>query len=230
MLKLPQSAHRTLNLCFPASHCIHCETQLKIWHNTPILSFCYLKGHCAFCHRKIPSRYFWVEVITGILSGYLAYHFGWQLSLIYALVFAWTLIALTVIDLQHQLLPDQLTLPLLWLGLLVNIDGVFTPLPSAIYGTVFGYLVFYGIYWLFRWIRKKEALGFGDMKLLAALGAWFGWQALPMVVLISALLGIGLYILLKLRKYPVDTGIPFGPCIALSGLIFLTWGSYLIKP
>jgi leader peptidase (prepilin peptidase) / N-methyltransferase len=216
------------NLIFPGSHCLHCNHRIRAWENIPLLSYFWLKGRCSNCKTAISTRYPLVELATGLLTAYLAFHFGLTVQGLFALLLLWGLIALTVIDIDVQLLPDNLTLPLLWLGLLVNSAGVFVPLQDAVFGAVAGYLVLWVVYWLFKLLTGKEGMGYGDFKLLAALGAWLGWQALPMVVLLSSFVGavIGIAGIL-LRGRDKNIPIPFGPYLAIAGLITLLWGEQL---
>ena len=214
-----------LNLAFPASHCPHCQKPLKIWHNIPILSYLWLKGRCAYCEKPIAIQYPLVELVTAVAGVVVVNHFGLGPQGLLALLFTITLIALIGIDFNTQLLPDTLTLPLLWLGLLANSQGLFTDLPSAVYGAVGGYLVLWSIYWLFKLATGKEGMGYGDFKLLAALGAWMGWQQLPLILLLSSLVGaiIGLVAIAIAGR---DRHIPmaFGPYLGIAGWVALLWG------
>lgn len=215
----------SFNLVYPPSRCPHCETLIKPWHNIPVISYLLLRGRCKACSQPISLRYPAVELVCGLLSGFVVYHFGVTEQGMYALVFTWILIALTGIDLSHQLLPDNLTLPLLWLGLLINIGGVYTDLASAVIGAAAGYLCLWSIYWAFKLLTGKEGMGHGDFKLLAALGAWIGWQQLPLIVLLSSLVGaiIGT-IMLLLRGKDRQSTIAFGPYLAIAGWIALLAG------
>lgn len=216
------------NLAVPRSRCPSCDAAITADQNIPVLSWLLLGGKCASCKAKISIRYPAVELFTGVLSGVLAWHFGPSIKLAGALLFAWALIALTFIDLDTFLLPDDITLPLAWLGLLFNVAGTFTDLRSAVLGAVGGYLSLWTVYWIFRLVAKKEGMGFGDFKLLAALGAWLGWQVLPFVVIVSAGLGavIGLAAM-AMSKAGRDAKIPFGPYLALGGIVGLFWGREL---
>ncbi len=179
----------TFNLAHPASHCPGCDAPIKPWQNIPVISFLFLKGKCAKCNTKISIRYPIIEAITGILSVIIALHFGASAQTIAALLFTWCLISLTMIDADTKLLPDQITLPLLWAGLLINSFGLFVPLYDAVWGAIGGYLSLWSVYWLFKLLTGKEGMGFGDFKLLAALGAWMGWQYLLVIILLSSLVG-----------------------------------------
>ena len=190
-----------------------------------MFSYLALRGRCRSCGAKISPRYPVVEAITGLLSGLIAWHFGFGLAGISALILVWVLIALTFIDADTQLLPDGITLPLIWLGLIVNMDDTFTDLRSAVLGAIFGYLALWSVYWAFKLLTKKEGMGYGDFKLLAALGAWLGWQMLPLVILLSsvvgAVVGIALIVLARMGR---NIPLPFGPYLAMAGLIALLWG------
>ena len=215
----------TYNLFKPDSRCPSCNTPILPRHNVPVLSWLALGGKCAACAAPISARYPAVEALVGAASVAIAWKFGWSLQLAGALTFTWALIALTFIDLDTQLLPDDITLPLLWAGLLFNIPGTFASLPAAVLGAAGGYLLLWAVYWAFRLLAKKEGMGYGDFKLLAAIGAWTGWQVLPLVVLVSAALGavIGAVVLWRTRRGR-DTRIPFGPYLAVGGLVGLLWG------
>jgi leader peptidase (prepilin peptidase)/N-methyltransferase len=213
------------NLVTPPSTCPRCGHRIRAWENIPILSYLFLRARCSACKAPISIRYPIVEALSGILSGYIGWRFGLTLATLGALFLMWSLIALTVIDIDTQLLPDDITLPLIWLGLLVNLNGTFVPLQSAVIGTVAGYLSLWAFYWLFKLTTGKEGMGYGDFKLLAAIGAWLGWKMLPVVILLSsvvgAVVGIGLIVF---ARHGRNTPIPFGPYIAAAGLIALFWG------
>jgi len=218
------------NLIVPRSACPHCGHAIGALENIPVLSYLFLKGKCKGCGAAISMRYPVVEAVSGILSAYAAWHFGFGAAGIAAIVFVWTLIALTFIDFDTQLLPDDITLPLLWLGLLLNLNGVFTSLPNAVIGAVAGYLVLWSVYWAFKLATGKEGMGFGDFKLLAAIGAWFGWTMLPLVILLSSLVGAVVGIaLIVFAKHGRNIPIPFGPYLAGGGLIALFWGQTLTQ-
>lgn len=223
-------ATESLNLAFPASHCPACQAPLKPWHNVPVLSYLALRGRCAGCQTHISPRYPIVEVAGGLLAGWAAWQFGVGWPLLAVLVLLWGLLCLTVIDLDHQLLPDQITLPLLWLGLLVNTQTLFVSLGDAVWGAAAGYLVLWSVYQLFRLVTGKEGMGYGDFKLLALLGAWLGWQMLPLIILLSSLVGavVGSAMLFVQRKGR-GTPIPFGPYLAAAGVIALFWGEALVS-
>ena len=215
------------SIAWPASHCPSCETPLKPWHNLPVISYLFLKGQCAFCNVRISPRYPAVELLTAILGLGVAWALGPSLSGLLGLVLVYFLVAMSFIDLDHKLLPDQLTLPLLWMGLVANAFGVFTSLESALWGAVAGYMSLWSVYWSFRLATGKHGMGYGDFKLLAALGAWLGWQALPMIVLMAAVTGIIVGILLRFRKEKSDPQMPFGPFLSVGGLGYLLWGEQI---
>jgi leader peptidase (prepilin peptidase) / N-methyltransferase len=210
------------NLFLPRSSCQNCKKTIPFWHNLPILSFILLKGRCCFCKAAISWQYPFIEFICLFLSLAAALHFGFNLTLVYALCFIWILICLASIDFKHQLLPDSLTLGLLWLGLLANTEALFTSLPNAIFGAISGYLILWMTMKLFYLCTKKVGMGHGDFKLLAAFGAWFGWALLPSILLVSSLIGaITGIIYLKATKQTKETPIPFGPFLCFSGLFVL---------
>ncbi|CAJ1778722.1 prepilin peptidase [Aeromonas dhakensis] len=218
------------NLMVPRSACPHCGHAITAMENIPLLSWLWLKGRCRECQAPISSRYPLVELLTALLSLVVAATFppGW--GLLAALLLTWVLVALTFIDLDKMLLPDQLTLPLLWGGLLFNLAGGFAPLADAVIGAMAGYLVLWSLYWAFKLLTGKEGMGYGDFKLLAALGAWLGWQALPIVLLLSSLVGaiIGISLIL-LRNHHQGKPIPFGPYLAIAGWIALLWGDTITR-
>ena len=219
----------TFNLAHPASHCPGCDAAIKPWQNIPVVSYLFLKGQCAKCKTSISIRYPIIEAVTGIMSGLIAWHFGATVETLAALFFTWCLISLTMIDADTQLLPDQITLPLLWAGLVANSFGLFAPIQDAVWGAIAGYLSLWSVYWLFKLLTGKEGMGFGDFKLLAALGAWMGWQYLLVIILLSSLVGavVGTIILI-LNKKGRNTAIPFGPYLAAAGWIAFLWGDQII--
>jgi leader peptidase (prepilin peptidase)/N-methyltransferase len=218
-----------LSLAYPGSQCPHCNANIKAWQNIPVVSYALLRGRCASCEAPISIRYPLVEMVTALLWVICGLTFGVSSALAGALLLTAVLIALTAIDLDLQLLPDSLTLPLLWVGLLINMTGTFTSLESALLGAVFGYLSLWGVYWLFKIITGKEGMGYGDFKLLAALGAWFGLAALPTIVLLSSLVGATLGLTLILTGQQTrETAMPFGPFLAGAGLIHLLYPNALL--
>ncbi len=229
ILELPAEPQAsTFNLVLPNSSCPHCAHEIKPWENIPIISYLFLRGKCSSCKASISLRYPMVELTCGMLSAYIAWHFGftWQAGGI--LVLTWGLLAMSLIDVDHQLLPDSLVLPLLWLGLIANSFGLFTNLENALWGAIAGYLSLWSVYWLFKLVTGKEGMGYGDFKLLAMLGAWGGWQVLPLTILLSSLVGAVLgVIMLRLRNAETSTPIPFGPYLAIAGWIALLWGEQI---
>ena len=218
-----------LSLAFPRSRCPHCDAEIKATQNIPVLSYLMLGGKCAACNLPISVRYPFIETITALLWILCGLQFGVSDALAGAMLLTAILVVLTVIDLAHQLLPDSLTLPLLWIGLLINIDGTFVSLESAVLGAVFGYLCLWSVFWLFKIVTGKEGMGYGDFKLLAALGAWFGLTALPTIVLFSSVVGAVLGIAMILTgKQNRDTPMPFGPFLAGAGLIHLFYPNVLL--
>ncbi|HCT5131672.1 TPA: prepilin peptidase [Aeromonas hydrophila] len=225
----PQQEER-YNLMVPRSACPHCGHTITAMENIPLLSWLWLKGRCRECQAPISVRYPLVELLTALLSLVVAATFAPGWGLLAALLLTWVLLALTFIDLDKMLLPDQLTLPLLWGGLLFNLTGGFAPLADAVIGAMAGYLVLWSLYWAFKLLTGKEGMGYGDFKLLAALGAWLGWQALPIVLLLSSLVGafIGIGLIL-LRNHHQNKPIPFGPYLAIAGWIALLWGDTITR-
>ncbi len=214
------------NLSTPHSACPKCKSPIKPWQNIPVISYLWLKGKCANCKTSISARYPIVELTTGLLGLLVAYQFGasWQTAAL--LVFTYFLVALTLIDMDEYLLPDSLTLPLVWIALIANSCGLFTSLESAVYGAIAGYLSLWSIYWIFKLLTGKEGMGYGDFKLLAAIGALLGWQALPVVILLSSVVGavvgiLGIMIMGRDKNIPI----PFGPYLAAAGFIAALWGN-----
>jgi leader peptidase (prepilin peptidase)/N-methyltransferase len=242
--KLPATAHlqrdaaaKPFNLVVPRSRCPSCQVQIRALHNIPVLSFFLLRGRCASCGARISPRYPIVEFLTGVLSAVIAWHFGFTWEAAAALVLTWSLIALSGIDLDHQLLPDSITLPLLWLGLLIsltNADASRFSIPadpqSSIIGAAAGYLSLWSVFHAFRLLTGKEGMGYGDFKLFAAFGAWFGWQMLLPIILLAAFTGAAVGItLIVLRRRGRDVPIPFGPYLAAAGWIALLWGPQIVE-
>lgn len=215
----------TYNLILPHSHCPKCKTEIKPWQNIPVISYLLLRGRCGNCKEPISLRYPAIELLTAGLSMLVAWQMGFGLATAGMLVLTWALVCLSMIDADTQLLPDIIVLPLLWLGLILNSFGVYTDLNTALWGAVAGYLSLWLVYWLFKLVTGKEGMGYGDFKLLAMLGAWGGWQVLPLTILLSSLVGaiLGL-IILKARGANNSTPLPFGPYLAIAGWIALIWG------
>lgn len=218
------------NLVVPRSACPACGHRITALENIPVASYLLLRGKCSGCGTAISPRYPAVEIITAALSGYVAWHFGYGMAAAGALLFTWAMIALTFIDLDTYYLPDSITLPLLWLGLLFNLGGTYAPLSSAVIGAAAGYLSLWTVYWIFKWATGKEGMGYGDFKLLAAIGAWLGWQMLPLTILFSSLVGavIGISLIVLARRGR-NVPIPFGPYLAIAGMIALLHGNALTR-
>ena len=217
-----------LSLSVPNSSCRDCGAAIKPWHNIPVISFLLLGGQCAACGTGISWRYPTVELATALLSLAAAMTFGLSWELAGALAICWCLVALTGIDIDTQLLPDSITLPLLWAGIAFNVFGVFTDLQSAVVGAMLGYVVLWSVFWLFKLITGKDGMGYGDFKLLAALGAWFGWQSLPLIIILSSFVGAAIGIMLVVAKRQGrDIPMPFGPYLAGAGLLWLFFGDWL---
>jgi leader peptidase (prepilin peptidase)/N-methyltransferase len=217
-----------LTLSKPRSRCPHCGHAITALENIPVISYLVLKGRCKDCKAPISKRYPLIELLTAIISALVAWHFGFGTAVCGVLLLSWALVALTFIDVDHQLLPDSITLPLLWLGLIFNLFDTFTDINSAVIGAIAGYLALWLVYHAFRLVTGKEGMGYGDFKLLAALGAWMGWQALPMIILLSSLVGalVGISLIL-LKQQHRDNPIPFGPYLAAAGWLALVWGDSL---
>ena len=224
-LPITEPSGETFNLALPGSHCPACNAKITAVQNIPVLSYLWLKGKCANCQTSISIRYPFVEALTGILSIVVAYLLGGQIETLYALLLTWTLIALSAIDFDHQLLPDNIVLPMLWLGLFLSLFNIFTDPVSSIIGAIAGYLFLWTIYQLFKLLTGKEGMGYGDFKLLALFGAWLGWQYLPLIILLSSLVGaiIGTAMVIFVQR-DKNIPIPFGPYLAIAGWIALLWG------
>ena len=218
------------NLSVPRSHCPACDHQVKAIENIPIISYLFLRGKCSNCGIKISLQYPFVELLTAISTTIVVWKFGFSSQSLGGVVFTWFLIALSGIDIKTQLLPDNFTLPLLWLGIIFNIFSTYTDLTSSVLGAIFGYLALWSVFHLFKLITGKEGMGYGDFKLLAALGAWLGWQSLPLIILLSSAVGaiIGIFMIvtkLQERSQPI----PFGPYLAVAGWIAMLYGNQLIS-
>ena len=218
----------TFNLALPRSRCPACAHPISALQNIPIASYLALRGKCSACGTRISPRYPLIEGLSGLAGAYAAWHFGFGLAAFAAMLFLWCMIALSFIDFDTQLLPDSITLPLLWAGLLLNLAGTFVDLGSAVIGAAAGYVALWSVYWGFKFATGKEGMGFGDFKLLAAVGAWLGWQMLPLVVLASSFVGAIFGISLMLfAKHGRNVPIPFGPYLAVAGAVALFWGKPL---
>ncbi|GAA0692919.1 A24 family peptidase [Marinobacterium maritimum] len=218
------------NLMTPRSRCGECGHQIRWYENIPVISWLVLRGRCSGCGTGISFRYPFVELVTGLGSAWIIWQFGLTVEGMALVALTWALITLTFIDLDHHLLPDSITLPLLWLGLLINTQGVFTSLESAVLGAAAGYLILWSVYWVFKLLTGKEGMGYGDFKLLAAIGAWGGVKILPLVVLLSSVVGVVLAMLLiAFRRHQAQNPLPFGPYLAIAGWIALLWGEPIIS-
>ncbi len=223
--------HDTFNLVLPHSTCPKCGHLITAEENIPILSYIFLKGKCSQCKEGISVRYPLVELFTGLISAYLAWHFGFSWQLLAVLVFSYALICQAMIDWDTQYLLDDITFPLLWLGLLINSYGLFTSLNDALWGAVVGYLSLWSVYWTYKLMTGKEGMGYGDFKLLAMLGAWMGWQMIPLIILISSVSGsliVGTLLILN-KNRDSQQPVSFGPYLALAGWIALIWGEQLVN-
>ena len=219
------------NLVTPGSHCPHCNHRIRWYENVPVVSWALLKGRCNGCKAPISKRYPVIELLTALVAGLCAWRFGYDPWLIFMLYGSFTLLALAVIDLDTTLLPDDLTYPLLWAGLLAAVLGISpVSLPDAVIGAMAGYLALWSLYWVFKLLTGKEGMGYGDFKLLAALGAWLGWQYLPVVVLLSSVVGLVFAVsMMASGSVKRDQGIPFGPYLAIAGWIALLWGEAIVS-
>jgi len=227
-LELDSKNNKTdiFNLSKPHSSCPKCQHKIRTWENIPVISYLFLRGKCSSCGVHISAQYPIVEAATAIFSVLIAIQFGVSLETLFGLIFTWALITLAIIDTKTQLLPDNITLPLLWLGILINTYHIYIDLESSVFGAICGYLILWSIYKLFKLLTGKEGMGYGDFKLLAALGAWMGWQMLPQIILLSSLVGavIGISMIL-LKRQEKGTPIPFGPYLAIAGWIAFIWGA-----
>ncbi len=227
---VPAAPAEVFNLAFPPSRCPQCGHAIRAWENIPVISYLFLHGRCSSCKTSISLRYPVVEFCCGLLSAIVAWHLGFTWQCAAALCLSWTLLVLAVIDFDTQLLPDDITLPLLWAGLALALGNVFVPLRDAVLGAMAGYLMLWLVYWCFKLLTGKEGMGYGDFKLLAALGAWMGWQALPAIILLSSCVGavVGIFMIV-LRGRDRQIPIPFGPYLAAAGWIELLWGGEIAR-
>ena len=218
------------NLAYPASSCPHCSHKIRAWENIPIISYLLLKGRCSQCKTPISIEYPLVELLCALLTLGCFLTFGATLQCLAAMLLCWCFLSLSMIDIKTQLLPDNMTLPFIWLGLIVNYFGFFTDFHSAFWGAIAGYLSLWMVYWVFKLTTGKEGMGYGDFKLLSLIGAWLGWQYLPLVILMSSVVGVIIgIIMLSLKGLKLSTQIPFGPYLAISGWIMLMWGEILYQ-
>jgi len=216
----------TFNLLVPRSRCPDCGHKIPAWENIPVISYIFLSGKCSECKKPISIRYPVIETASGFMAVFLAMYLGLVPELIPAILLSWALLTLSVIDYDHQLLPDDITLTFLWIGIFINMFGMFTNLQSSVIGAIAGYGILWLVYMLFKILTGKEGMGYGDFKLLAMLGAWLGWQQIPLIIILSslcgAIIGIGLIVI---RKHDKSRPIPFGPYLAMAGWISMLWGN-----
>lgn len=225
----PLAGREPYNLVVPRSRCPQCGHRITALENIPVLSYLLLRGRCSACGVHIPLRYPVVELLTGVLSAAVAWRFGptWQSAA--GLLLTWALVSLSFIDLDHQILPDSITLPFLWAGLALSLFGVFTGPRDSIVGALAGYLSLWSVYWLFKAATGKEGMGYGDFKLLALLGAWLGWRSVPLIILLSSAVGAGVgIVLLATRRHARSQPIPFGPYLAAAGWLALLFGAPIL--
>jgi len=228
-IKNEKGEEQQVNLIFPGSSCPACQHKISALENIPVISYLFLKGRCKSCNVKISPQYPLIEILTGLTTAYITWHFGFSLQTLFAVLLTWALICLSVIDLEHSLLPDDITLPFMWLGLACNIFGVFTDITSSLIGAMLGYSILWFIFMSFKVITGKEGMGYGDFKLLALFGAWLGWQSLPLIIILSSItasiIGIAMIIFKGKDK---AAAFPFGPYLAIAGWITLLWGEEII--
>lgn len=229
LLDIPaEERSEPFNVLLPCSSCPHCSHKIKPWENIPLLSWLFLHGECSACQQTIGIHYPLVEVACGLLSGFIAWQYGVSLETLAILLLTWGLLAMSLIDADWQIVPDVLVLPLLWLGLVLNSFELFTDLSDAFWGAVIGYICLWSIFWLFKLLTGKEGMGHGDFKLLALIGAWGGWQILPLTLLLSSVIGTVLGVLvLRLQGDSYSKPIPFAPYLAFAGWVALIWGDKL---
>jgi leader peptidase (prepilin peptidase)/N-methyltransferase len=221
---------KPFNLVKPDSTCPKCGHKIRAWENIPVISWLFLRGKCSNCSNTISGRYPIVELSTALLSTAIAWQTGWGIEAFALILFIWCLISLTMIDYDTQLLPDSITLPLLWLGLIFNLSGTFTDINSAVIGAIAGYLSLWSVYWLFKLTTGKEGMGFGDFKLFAAFGAWFGWMSLPLIILLSSLVGavLGIAMIIFMGRDKAKP-MPFGPYLCGAALVYIFWGEQIMQ-
>lgn len=220
----------SFNLIAPRSRCPKCQHKITALENIPIISYLFLKGQCKECRNKISIRYPLIELFSALTVVTVAYYFGVSIQAFFAILLTWALIALAIIDFDHQLLPDDITLPFLWLGIIISFFNVFTDLPSSVLGAIFGYGSLWSVYIVFKLVTGKEGMGHGDFKLLALLGAWFGWQVLPVIIILSSFVGaiIGISMVI-FKSHDKTVPIPFGPYLAIAGWVTMLWGSHIMS-
>ena len=218
------------NLVIPGSHCPNCKKPIRAWENIPVISYLLLRGKCSKCNNHISLRYPLIELLTATLTAIIAWRFGYSIQTLFAVFLTWALICLSMIDIDHHLLPDDITLPFLWLGIICSLlFGLFTNTYSSLLGVIFGYGILWTVFKLFKFVTGKEGMGYGDFKLLALFGAWLGWEMLPFIILASSIAGavIGILLIIFLSR-DKNLPIPFGPYIAIAGWVALVWGNTLV--
>ena len=224
------TAPEKFNLVVPRSRCPHCNHGITALENIPVLSYLLLRGRCSECRKPISIRYPLIETASALIAVFIGLHFGFSAQLLPAILFSWALLVLSVIDLDHQLLPDDITLPFLWIGLFFNMFGIFTDIHSSLIGAMAGYGILWTVYMLFKLVTGKEGMGYGDFKLLSMLGAWLGWQQLPVIIILSSLCGAIIGIALMIfRKHDRSHPLPFGPYLAAAGWISMLWGTEISR-
>ena len=222
---IPAKKMTEITLSKPNSTCPNCQHKIRFYENIPVISWLFLRGKCSNCKNSISIRYPLVEATTALLSLVIAHQYGVSIETLLLLILTWGLVCLTLIDFDHMLLPDQIVMPLLWLGLLVNVNGTFIPLTDAVIGAAVGYMSLFSVFWLFKLLTGKEGMGYGDFKLFALFGAWLGWQLLPILILMASVVGaiIGISLML-FKNHTREQAIPFGPYLAIAGWITILWG------
>lgn len=225
LTQVPEKKQAPITLSTPVSSCPNCQHKIRFYENIPVISWLFLKAKCSQCGSKISARYPLIEISTALLSLVVAQHFGVSAATFWVMLLTFGLICLTLIDFDHMLLPDQIVLPLMWLGLLLNLSGMFTTIDNAVIGAVAGYMSLFSIFWLFKLVTGKEGMGHGDFKLVALFGAWFGWELLPLLILMASFVGaiVGISLML-FKRYTREQAIPFGPYLAVAGWVCLLWG------
>ncbi|MGI2028809.1 prepilin peptidase [Endozoicomonas acroporae] len=217
------------NLVVPASTCPSCQHKIRAWENIPVISYLFLRGKCSACRIPISLRYPAIEILSALMTIMIGLTYGVTIQTLVFCLFGWSLLTLTMIDYDTQLLPDDITLPLLWAGLIVNSFELVVTLEQALWGAIAGYLSLWSVYWVFKLVTGKEGMGYGDFKLLAALGAWLGWMKLPLIILLSSLVGtVAAILLIVSKRQERSNPIPFGPYLAIAGFVALVWGDQLI--
>jgi len=227
---IPHQHSKKFNLVLPRSACPKCGHQITALENIPVVSYLLLRGKCSGCGTPISKRYPVIELLTMLFSLMVAWHFGFTWQCLAALFLTWALISASIIDFDHKLLPDDITLPFLWIGILINLDGWFASSHDSIIGAVAGYMSLWSVYWIFKLLTGKEGMGYGDFKLLAVFGAWLGWQALPGIVLLSSFVGaiVGITLII-VKGRDKNIPIPFGPYLATAGWIYMLWGNQITQ-